>query len=176
MSELPPEIAIKPEDELSWETWASLMNEDRRPGWAYARFPLRSHADHAIFMFGQVRASFGVFQRKGHLFRLHVPPAEAPLVHVVALRMGMVVATFLDAQEAMEGCEIADQMADWNAVTQDEGPEYQMALARTSAGWSAAALYAHRELAARAGDGQMISDLIVKQPEYLAEGRPEKLS
>lgn len=176
MSELPPEIAIKPEDGLSWATWTVLMNEERRPGWAYARFPLRSHTDHALFMFGLVRSSFGVFQRKGHLFRVNLAPAEMPLVHVVALRMGIVIATFLNIHEAMEGCEIADQMADWNAVSEDEGPAYQMALARTSAGWSAAALYAQANIAARAGDGQMINNLIVKQPEHLAEDRPEKLS
>ena len=99
-------------------------------------------------MFGLVRSSFGVFQRKGHLFRVNLAPAEMPLVHVVALRMGMVIATFLNIHEAMEGCEIADQMADWNAVSEDEGPAYQMALARTSAGWSAAALYAQANIGA----------------------------
>lgn len=162
--------------QIPWDIWMKLMDEQRRPGWAYGRLALCSERDSALFMFGWLRGSFGVFSREGTLFHDHADPMRHVFAHIVHLRTGKVTATFLNAQEAMEGCEIAEHMGDWNAITNDMSPEYKLAADRTTVGWSYAALFAQPTMAARAGDGTLVQVIIAKSPEYLNMGRPEKTS
>ena len=161
---------------IPWDIYMQLMDEYRRPGWSYGRFAIQSEAGQALFMFGHLRGSFGVFCRVGMIIHDGVDTTPARLFHIVALRMGMIVATFINAQQAMEGCEIAEAMADWDAFREESEPAYKLAVERTSLGWASAALYAFPNMTARAGDGHEIPQMIVKQPEYLTEHRPEKLS
>ena len=177
----PSRLGVRPPadegiDNASWEWWEVCRGNQRVPGWAYCRFANRV-GDKAVFAFGYVRGSFGIWQKP---FRTcnGVHPDVVKLNRVLTvgthLLTGHAIGNFESLAIAAEACELADRVAaEWATATR--ATALDPAIHRTQQAWAGAGIVPSSVSHAHEDDGDLLL-ILGRSIESVMEGKPERLS
>jgi hypothetical protein len=169
-----------PPGEMQWP-WSDWVSERRAfsiPGWVYCRFPLQFPGDRAVFVFGLVRESFGIYHTPFTV--RHVASGRAEdrvLACMVHLRTGYGMGLFTSRHVAAQACELAENVdRRWNDVDPQDPETWGRIVSRVGSTWHGAGIVPIINTYAYQGEESHLFSVYDISPESLMEGRPEVLS
>lgn len=172
---VPADAATTPEI-MSWETWQLAQDALNRPGWSFGKLALRTHDGLADFKIGWLSGAFGIWKQVGVLAAVQpdgnsLVQEGAEFFHMVHLRTGCRLGTFVDLDAACSAAELAERVGRWTDVNDISGPLWVALCSRTSSAWSEIGMVYDPTVSANGMPG-----VTMRHDETLEYNRPEKLS
>lgn len=160
----------------TWAAWKRELDAGALPGWAVCRFANRIGPDHAAFVFGIVRGSFGIWRQPFDVCAAGTDSTERILTCLTHLPSGLGVGIFSNREVAAEAAELAERVCPgWATIDPDDRASWNDVHSRTGAAWSgigvryATDAHCHDQAGGTYG-------IYTRSPESMMAGRPEKLS
>lgn len=178
----PPPLMLKPPSDPAvdrhwpWSEWLRERAAFSMPGWTYCRFPIQFPGDRAVFVFGMVRESFGVYHTPFNVVNTETQQHDQTvLACMVHMRTGCGMGLFVNRQVAAQACELAEKVETrWGEVDPQDQVTWSQIVSRVGAAWRGAGILP-------AGNYHAYDDVHTWSvygitTETMMQGRPEKLS
>lgn len=171
----PPDSAA---ENWTWKRWRREQQVNTLSGWAFCRFANRMSGDSAIFVFGLVRGSFGLWQQPFSVCNGGDKGTEI-LTCITHLDSGMNIGIFRDREVAAEAASLADRVCEWSKVDLDSSTSpFKSAYSRMVDVWGGIGIRVSQTCHCHdhdQGTGAPMA-IFIRDEASLMEGRPEKPS
>lgn len=166
-----------PADEgWTWSAWKRELDAGALPGWAVCRFANRIGPDHADFVFGIVRGSFGIWRQPFNVCAAGTDSTERILTFLTHLPSGLGIGIFSDREVAAEAAMLADRIwPAWETLDPNDSATWGDALERTRAAWSGIGVRYLDDAHCHDRSGNTFG-IYSRTAKSMMAGRPEKLS